>query len=149
MSSLSEKIEALIRPSIEAMGFELVQLRLMDGNKSRLLQIMAERPEGGMTVEDCAAISNQVSAILDVEDAIPDAYRLEVSSPGIDRPLTREKDYNHYKGHLAKVETALPSTDGAASPASSTGSTRGGWCSSSTGKKYSCPTATFNRPSWC
>lgn len=108
MTSLTAQIETLLKPSIESLGFELVQLKLMDGNKSRLLQIMAERPDGSMSVDDCALVSKQVSAMLDVEDLLPTAYRLEVSSPGIDRPLTREKDYNEYKGHLAKIETLLP-----------------------------------------
>lgn len=108
MTTLVEQIEKLIAPSIQSMGYELVQVRLMEGNKSRLLQIMAERPDGSMTVDDCANISNQVSAVLDVEDIMPGAYRLEVSSPGIDRPLTKEKDFAEYAGHIAKIETVLP-----------------------------------------
>lgn len=108
MNTLVEKIENIVRSQVESMGFELVQVRLMEGNKSRQLQIMAERPDGSMNVDDCADISKQVSAVLDVEDIIPDAYRLEVSSPGIDRPLTRERDFTTYAGHLTKVELALP-----------------------------------------
>lgn len=108
MTALVEKIEELIAPSIVSMGYDLVQVRLMEGNKSRLLQIMAERPDGSMTVDDCADISNQVSAVLDVEDIMPGAYRLEVSSPGIDRPLIKEKDYADYVGHVAKIEMILP-----------------------------------------
>ena len=92
MTTLIEQIEHIIRPQVEAMGFELVQLKLMDGKNSRQLQIMAERADGTISLDDCADISRQVSAVLDVEDIMTSAYRLEVSSPGIDRPLTREKD---------------------------------------------------------
>lgn len=108
MSTLVEQIEHLVLPTVESMGFELVQVKLMEGNKSRLLQIMAERPDGSMTLDDCAEISNQVSAVLDVEDIMPGAYRLEISSPGIDRPLTRLKDYEAHIGHIAKIELTLP-----------------------------------------
>lgn len=108
MSTLVEKIEGLLLPTIHAMGFELVQIKMLEGNKSKLLQIMAERPDGSMNVDDCAQISHQVSAILDVEDAIPGEYRLEVSSPGIDRPLVKHADYEKYMGHAAKIELSLP-----------------------------------------
>lgn len=108
MAALVETIEKLLLPTIHAMGFELVQVKLMEGNKSRLLQIMAERPDGSMSVDDCAEISNQVSAILDVEDIMPGAYRLEISSPGIDRPLVKHADYEKHLGHLAKIELTLP-----------------------------------------
>jgi ribosome maturation factor RimP len=87
------------------MGFELVRVRLM-GGQTPTLQIMAERPDGGIEVDDCAEISTAVSAVLDVEDPITDAYTLEVSSPGIDRPLTRLKDFDTYEGYEAKLETA-------------------------------------------
>ena len=108
MSTLVEKIEGLLLPTIHAMGFELVQIKLLEGNKTKLLQIMAERPDGSMNVDDCAQISHQVSAILDVEDAIPGEYRLEVSSPGIDRPLVKHADYEKHLGHAAKIELTLP-----------------------------------------
>ena len=108
MAALVEKIEKLLLPTIHAMGFELVQIKMLEGNKSKLLQIMAERPDGSMNVDDCAAISNQVSAILDVEDVIPGEYRLEVSSPGIDRPLVKHVDYEKHIGHTAKIELTLP-----------------------------------------
>lgn len=107
-ATLAEQIAALLTPSIEDMGFVVVQVKLMDTNKSKLLQIMAERPDGTMNVDHCAEISNHVSAILDVEDIIPGQYRLEISSPGIDRPLVKHTDYEHYCGHLAKIELALP-----------------------------------------
>ena len=108
MSTLAEQVETIVRTQVESLGFDLIQVRLMDAHKSRLLQIMAERPDGTISLDDCADISKQVSAVLDVEDIIPTAYRLEVSSPGIDRPLTREGDYTKYTGHTAKIETVLP-----------------------------------------
>lgn len=108
MATLVEQLEKLLMPTIESMGFELVRVTLKDTNKSKLLQIMAEKPDGTMNVDHCAEISHQVSAILDVEDLIPGEYRLEISSPGIDRPLTRHKDYEAYMGHLAKIESVLP-----------------------------------------
>ncbi len=94
----------IITPVIEGMGFELVRVRLMSG-KTKTLQIMAERPDGGIEVDECADISTAVSAILDVEDPIEDNYTLEVSSPGIDRPLTRLKDFDTWEGYEAKLET--------------------------------------------
>ncbi len=104
-ASMDRRITEIIAPVIEGMGFELVRVRLMAG-KTRTLQIMAERPEGGIEVDDCARISTAVSAILDVEDPIEDNYTLEVSSPGIDRPLTRLKDFDTWEGYEAKLETA-------------------------------------------
>jgi ribosome maturation factor RimP len=95
---------AIVGPVIQDMGYELVRVRLM-GGKSKTLQIMADRPEGGIEVEDCAKISTAVSAVLDVEDPLDDAYTLEVSSPGIDRPLTRMKDFDAWAGYEAKIET--------------------------------------------
>lgn len=108
MKSLAEKVEATIAPSIADMGYELVQVKFMDGKSAQTLQIMAERPDGSMSVDDCAKISRQISAVLDVEDVIPNAYRLEVSSPGIDRPLVKLADYPKYIGHTVKVEMVLP-----------------------------------------
>ena len=103
-TSIDQRLAEIVTPVIEDMGFELVRLRLMGGN-TKTLQIMAERPEGGIEVDECAQISTAVSAILDVEDPITDAYDLEVSSPGIDRPLTRLKDFETYEGYEAKLET--------------------------------------------
>lgn len=101
-----EKIIALVTPSLEAMAYDLVQVRLFDRPGGRTLQIMAERSDKvHMTVDDCAQISHTVSALLDVEDPIQGAYDLEVSSPGIDRPLVKLADYTDYAGHEAKVET--------------------------------------------
>ncbi len=103
-AAIDRRMAEIITPVIEDMGFELVRVRLMSG-KTSILQIMAERPEGGIEVDDCAQISNAVSAVLDVEDPIIDAYTLEVSSPGIDRPLTRLKDFDTFEGYEAKIET--------------------------------------------
>ncbi len=103
-AAMDRRLAEIVTPVIEDMGFELVRLRLMGGN-SQTLQIMAERPGGGIEVEDCAQISNAVSAVLDVEDPIQDQYALEVSSPGIDRPLTRLKDFDTYEGYEVRIET--------------------------------------------
>ncbi|CUH74673.1 ribosome maturation factor RimP [Tropicibacter naphthalenivorans] len=104
-TGMDQRLAEIITPVIEDMGFELVRVRLMGGN-TPTLQIMAERPGGGIEVDECAQISTAISAILDVEDPILDAYNLEVSSPGIDRPLTRLKDFETYEGYEAKIETA-------------------------------------------
>lgn len=103
-TGMDMRLAEILAPVIEDMGFELVRIRLQGGN-TPLLQIMAERPEGGIEVDECADISTAVSAVLDVEDPIIDAYALEVSSPGIDRPLTRLKDFDTYEGYEAKIET--------------------------------------------
>ena len=103
-ASIDRRLAEIITPVIEDLGFELVRVRLM-GGQSKTLQIMADRPDGGIEVDDCAKISTAVSATLDVEDPIEDAYTLEVSSPGIDRPLTRLKDFDTWEGHVAKLET--------------------------------------------
>src|SRR6056297_2293642 len=104
-AAMDRRLAEIITPVIEDMGFELVRIRLM-GGKTSTLQIMAERPDGGIEVDDCAAISTAVSATLDVEDPILDTYTLEVSSPGIDRPLTRLKDFETFEGYEAKLETS-------------------------------------------
>ncbi len=104
-AAMDRRIAEIITPVIEDMGFELVRVRLM-GGKAPILQIMADKPDGGIEVDDCAEISNMISATLDVEDPILDAYTLEVSSPGIDRPLTRLKDFDTFEGYEAKLETA-------------------------------------------
>ena len=103
-TAIDRRLAAIIQPTIEGMGYELVRIRLM-GGKTRILQIMADRPDGGINVDDCAKISTAVSAVLDVEDPIEDNYTLEVSSPGIDRPLTRLKDFDTWNGYEARVET--------------------------------------------
>jgi ribosome maturation factor RimP len=88
----------------EAAGYEIVRLRLMGGDRARRLQIMAERADGTMQVEDCAHLARAVSAVLDAADPISGEYLLEVSSPGVDRPLTRRKDFEAYEGFEAKIE---------------------------------------------
>ncbi|HTI66615.1 MAG TPA: ribosome maturation factor RimP [Caulobacteraceae bacterium] len=95
----------LLDPVAAAAGYEIVRLRLMGGAKSgRTLQIMAERPDGEMVVEDCATLSRALSGVLDAADPVSGDYRLEVSSPGVDRPLTRLKDFVAYEGYEAKLE---------------------------------------------
>ena len=102
----TDRIAALIEPSLNEMGYDLVRVAFTGGRRPTL-QIMAERRDGvAMTVDDCADISRSASAILDVADPISEAYTLEVSSPGIDRPLIRPEDYVRFAGHDAKVETA-------------------------------------------
>jgi ribosome maturation factor RimP len=102
---IDRRIAEIIRPTVEDMGFDLVRVRVM-GGKGVTLQIMAERPDGHMEIDDCAALSRELSVLLDVEDPIDREYTLEVSSPGIDRPLTRLQDFDTYAGHEAKLETA-------------------------------------------
>lgn len=103
-TAIDRRLAAIVGPVIEGLGFELVRIRVM-GGKTRILQIMADRPEGGIEVDDCAAISTAVSAVLDVEDPIEENYVLEVSSPGIDRPLTRLKDFDMWVDYEARIET--------------------------------------------
>ena len=101
-------IEAMIAPTLEAMGYVLVRVRFAGGGRPTL-QVMAERVDGaGMTVEDCAEVSRTLSALLDVEAPLPGAYLLEVSSPGIDRPLIRPADYQRFAGRQAAIETQRP-----------------------------------------
>lgn len=101
------RVALLIRPLIETMGYRLVRVRL-SGQNGVTLQIMAERLDGTMTVQDCEEVSKAVSPLLDVEDVIEKAYHLEVSSPGIDRPLVRKSDFEQWVGHLVKLETSMP-----------------------------------------
>ena len=96
---------------METAGFRLVRLRLM-GGKTKTLQIMAERPDGHMDVEDCARLSRALSEFLDREDPLEGEYVLEVSSPGIDRPLTRLTDFSRWSGHEAKLELSAPDATG-------------------------------------
>ena len=104
-TSMDRRMAEIVTPSIEALGFEVVRIRVM-GGKTSTLQVMAERPGGGIDVDECAQISNAISVLLDVEDPLEDAYALEVSSPGIDRPLTRLKDFETFEGYEAKIETS-------------------------------------------
>jgi len=102
------EVERLIVPSLTAMGYAIVRM-LLAGDQRPKLQIMIERTDGaGITVDDCAAVSRAVAAILDVEDPIRGSYVLEVSSPGIDRPLTRLDDFRRFAGFEARIETVMP-----------------------------------------
>jgi ribosome maturation factor RimP len=104
---LPARVALVVEPVIEQLGYLLVRVKV-SGAEGCTVQIMAERPDGTMTVEDCEAVSRALSPVLDVADLIDRAYRLEVSSPGIDRPLVRRSDFERYAGHLAKIETAVP-----------------------------------------
>jgi ribosome maturation factor RimP len=101
------RVAAVAEPVIEQLGFRLVRVRVSSA-EGCTVQIMAERPDGSMTVEDCETVSRALSPVLDVADPIDRAYRLEISSPGIDRPLVRKSDFERYVGHLAKIETTMP-----------------------------------------
>ena len=104
----TNRIAQTIEPSLEAMGYRLVRVVITSGRRATL-QVMAERlDDQPMTVDDCAQISHSVSALLDVADPIPGAYMLEISSPGIDRPLVRTEDYDRFTGFEAKIELARP-----------------------------------------
>lgn len=105
-SGVDARVAAIVGPVLETVGLRLVRARLMSQN-GLTLQIMAERPDGTMTIEDCEEASHALSPALDVEDPIDKAYHLEVSSPGIDRPLVRAGDFAAAVGHQAKIETAV------------------------------------------
>lgn len=100
-------VAASIEPVLENLGFRLVRVTVT-GRDGKTVQIMAERPDGSMTVEDCETVSREVSPILDVHDLVSGSYRLEISSPGIDRPLVRPSDFEDWAGHEAKVELTQP-----------------------------------------
>lgn len=107
-SQLENKIAELISESVTSIGFEIVRIRFIEGRR-KTLQIMIDHLDGSMiTAKDCARVSRQVSAILDVEDPITGEYDLELSSPGIDRPLVRTKDFEQYKGHETKISMSAP-----------------------------------------
>lgn len=111
-TGLEGRIAEMIAPGLEAQGYELVRVAIT-GRQRPVLQIMADRADGqSIAVEDCEQISRFVSAMLDVEDPIEGAWTLEISSPGIDRPLTRIKDWNRFAGHLARIEMAVPTALG-------------------------------------
>ncbi|MGY6709487.1 MAG: ribosome maturation factor RimP [Rhizobiaceae bacterium] len=105
-TGVEARIAQIIGPAVRGAGYQIVRIRLL-GQTGMTLQIMAERPDGTMTVQDCEELSRLVSPVLDVEDPIDKAYTLEVSSPGIDRPLVRKSDFETAKGHLAKIETSM------------------------------------------
>lgn len=102
---LAERVKGLIEPTIDDLGYELVRV-VIQGTQRQTIQVMIDRKDGAsLSVDDCAVVSRALSACMDVQDPIQGAYNLEVSSPGIDRPLTREKDYHVWKGFDAKIET--------------------------------------------
>ncbi len=106
--SLAERLTSLVEPSLDAMGYALVRLHLSSSRRPTL-QVMAERRDGApMSIDDCTNISRSLSAMLDMEDPIPSAYDLEVTSPGLDRPLVRPEDFDRFAGALAMVETLRP-----------------------------------------
>jgi ribosome maturation factor RimP len=101
------RVAKLIEPVLEGMGLRLVRVRLL-GQNGQTLQIMAERPDGSFSIDDCEGVSRAISPVLDVEDPISGRYHLEVSSPGIDRPLVRPEDFERWAGHEAKIEMSVP-----------------------------------------
>ncbi len=106
--SLARRVEQLIAPAVADLGFRVVQVLLMGKQRPRL-QVMVERTDDvPVNVDDCATVSRAISAVLDVDDPIDGAYTLEVSSPGIDRPLTRGEDFDRFAGQVAKLEVATP-----------------------------------------
>jgi ribosome maturation factor RimP len=108
LSGLEARVADLVIPTLADLGYELVRVAIT-GKDRPTVQIMADRTDGvAVGIEDCETISRAIGAVLDVEDPIPAAWTLEVSSPGIDRPLTRPKDWNRFAGHLARAEVAIP-----------------------------------------
>jgi ribosome maturation factor RimP len=105
-TGLDQRVAAIIEPVIVGLGFRLVRVRLLNQN-GLTLQIMAERNDGTMTVQDCEEVSTAISPVLDVEDPVDKAYHLEVSSPGIDRPMVRKSDFVRWNGHIVKCETSI------------------------------------------
>jgi len=103
---VAARVSAVAGPVLQGMGYRLVRIKI-SGESGCTVQIMAERPDGTMQIEDCEAISKALSPVLDIADPIDRAYRLEISSPGIDRPLVRRSDFERYTGHLVKVEMAV------------------------------------------
>jgi ribosome maturation factor RimP len=104
---LSARVAAVVEPVIETLGYRLVRAKVSPADGCTV-QIMAERPDGSMNVEDCETVSRALSPVLDMADLIERAYRLEISSPGIDRPLVRKSDFDRYAGNVAKVEMEIP-----------------------------------------
>jgi ribosome maturation factor RimP len=100
-------LRALLEPAVHALGYELVDAEFSGSGNHAILRVFIDSPRG-VTVDDCAAVSYQVSAILDVEDPIPGHYTLEVSSPGLDRPLVKREDYQRFAGAMVKIRTSQP-----------------------------------------
>jgi ribosome maturation factor RimP len=106
-TGVAARVAAVAEPVVEDLGFRLVRVKV-SGQNGCTVQIMAEREDGTMTVEDCETVSRALSPVLDLEDPVERAYFLEVSSPGIDRPLVRAQDFDRWAGHEAKIEMAVP-----------------------------------------
>lgn len=106
-TGLAARVAAIVEPAIEGLGYRLVRVKI-SGQNGCTVQIMAERPDGTFTIDDCEAVSRDVSPVLDVDDPMKTAYHLEVSSPGIDRPLVRPIDFARAVGHDAKIELSRP-----------------------------------------
>src|SRR5215831_4094198 len=104
---VAARVAAIAGPVLDGLGYRLVRVRV-SGLAGCTVQVMAERPDGTMTIEDCETVSRALSPVLDVEDPIARAYRLEISSPGIDRPLVRRSDFDRFAGHAVKVEMTVP-----------------------------------------
>jgi len=104
---LAARVAAIAEPVLHDLGYRLVRVRI-SGMTGCTVQVMAERPDGTMTIDDCEAVSRVLSPVLDVADPVDRAYRLEISSPGIDRPLVRRSDFDRHAGHLAKIEMEIP-----------------------------------------
>src|SRR5215212_5952454 len=103
---LSARVAAIVEPVLEGLGYRLVRVRV-SGSIGCTVQVMAERPDGTLTIEDCEIISRALSPVLDIADPIDRGYRLEISSPGIDRPLVRRSDFDRYAGNVVKIEMAV------------------------------------------
>lgn len=106
-TGLAATLAGLVEPALEDLGYRLVRVKV-SGRDGQTVQIMAERPDGSMTIDDCEVVSRQLSPLLDANDLISSSYRLEVSSPGIDRPLVRASDFENWAGHEAKIELKQP-----------------------------------------
>lgn len=106
-AGLAAAVSAAVEPAIEDLGYRLVRVHV-SGTDGRTVQIMAERPDGSMTIDDCEVLSKQLSPILDVADIVDGSYRLEISSPGIDRPLVRPSDFEDWAGYEVKIELKQP-----------------------------------------
>ena len=104
---VAARVSAVAGPVLQGMGYRLVRIKI-SGEFGCTVQIMAERPDGTMAVEDCETVSRALSPVFDANDPINKAYRLEISSPGIDRPLVRKSDFDRYAGHMVKIETEIP-----------------------------------------
>ncbi|HEX2842220.1 ribosome maturation factor RimP [Hyphomicrobium sp.] len=106
-TGLASELAALVEPVLDSLGFRLVRIEV-SGRDGKTVQIMAERPDGSITIDDCEMISKAISPIFDVQDIVSDSYRLEISSPGIDRPLVRPSDFVDWAGSEAKIELRAP-----------------------------------------